>query len=243
MQNLLRENLSEIEKRIARAAQKAGRSVDEIKLVAVSKTHASEVLQAAFEAGVKTFGENKVQEAAEKIEVLGREKIEWHLIGHLQANKARKAVKLFDVVHTLDSIELAERLERICLEENRAELQVLVQIDLANERTKDGISETDLPSLIEFLKTCERLKFVGLMTIPPFYEDVERVRPFFRRLRELRDRIIPGGALSMGMSHDFETAIEEGATMVRVGTAIFGTRENKSIADEETQNLELKTQN
>jgi pyridoxal phosphate enzyme (YggS family) len=128
------------------------------------------------------------------------------------------------VIHTLDSLELAERLERICIEEERSQLSVLVQIDLAGEATKNGVKETDLPNLAAFLQTCERLKFGGLMIIPPFYEDVERVRPFFKRLRELRDEIIPNGELSMGMSHDFETAIEEGATLVRVGTAIFGQR-------------------
>ena len=224
MQNLLRGNLTEIERRIEQAAQRSGRNADEIKLIAVSKTHRSEILKAAIEAGVKTFGENKVQEAAEKIEELGRENLEWHLIGHLQANKARRAVKLFDCIHTLDSIELATRLERICLEENRTGLSVLVQIDLAGEATKNGIKETDLPPLIKFLETCAWLKFDGLMTIPPYDEDIEKVRPFFKRLRELRDEIIPNGALSMGMSHDFETAIEEGATLIRVGTAIFGER-------------------
>ena len=224
MQNLLRENLAEIKTRIERAAQRSGRRADEIKLIAVSKTHPVEILQAAIAVGVKTFGENKVQEAAEKIEKLGRETLEWHLIGHLQANKARRAVKLFDCLHTLDSVELATRLERICLEENRTSLSVLVQIDLGGEATKNGIKETDLPPLIKFLETCERLKFGGLMTIPPYNEDNEKVRPFFKRLRAIRDEVIPNGALSMGMSHDFETAVEEGATFLRVGTAIFGER-------------------
>jgi len=231
MQNLLRGNLATVEKRIEQAALKSGRNAGEIKLVAVSKTHGGEILQAAIEVGVKSFGENKVQEAAEKIEKLGRENLEWHLIGHLQANKARKAVKLFDVIHTLDSIELAERLERICIEENRTSLSVLVQVDLAGEWTKNGVKTTDLPTLTKFLETCERLKFDGLMTIPPYYEDVEKVRPFFKKLRAVRDEIIPHGALSMGMSHDFETAIEEGATLIRVGTAIFGERPKKSAAD------------
>jgi len=226
MQNDLRENLAAVKNRIERAAQKSGRNPSEIKLVAVSKTHPVEILQNAIAAGVAVFGENKVQEAEGKIEIVGREKVEWHLIGHLQSNKARKAVKLFDVIHTLDSIELAERLERICIEENRASISVLAQIDLARETTKNGIAETDLPQLIEFLKTCERLKLRGLMIIPPFFEDAEKVRPYFRQLRELRDEHLPDGALSMGMSHDFEVAIEEGATIVRVGTAIFGERGN-----------------
>lgn len=224
MQNLLRGNLEKIRTRIECAAQRSGRRAEEIKLIAVSKTHPIEILRAALEAGIEIFGENKVQEAGEKIEKMGRENIEWHLIGHLQANKARRAVKLFDVVHTLDSIELAERLERICIEEERSELAVLVQVDLAGETTKNGVQANDLPALIEFLKTCQRLKLAGLMTIPPYNPDVEETRPFFKRLREIRDEAIPNGALSMGMSHDFETAIEEGATLVRVGTAIFGAR-------------------
>jgi pyridoxal phosphate enzyme (YggS family) len=216
--------LAEVRNKIENAANKCGRNPNEIKLVAVSKTHPTEVLQTAITAGATVFGENKVQEAAGKINEIGRETAEWHLIGHLQSNKARRAVQFFDVVHTLDSIELAERLERICVEENRERLSVLVQVDLAREATKNGIKENDLPKIIEFLKTCECLKFDGLMIIPPFYEDVEKVRPFFRRLREIRDRVLPNGELSMGMSHDFETAIEEGATLVRVGTAIFGAR-------------------
>lgn len=221
----LRENFSAIQKRIEDAARKSGRTKDKIKLIAVSKTHSADVLQSAVEAGIKIFGENKVQEAEGKIEILGKKNLEWHLIGNLQSNKARKAVKLFDVVHTLDSIELAERLERICTEENRENLSILVQVDLGKEATKNGIDEKDLPPLIEFLNGCERLKFDGLMTIPPFFDDVEKVRPYFKRLREIRDAHLPNGELSMGMSHDFEIAVEEGATLVRVGTAIFGERE------------------
>ncbi len=228
MQNLLRENLAEVEKRIERAALKCGRNPNDIKLVAVSKTHPANVLQDAITAGANVFGENKVQEAEGKIEELEKENLEWHLIGHLQSNKARKAVKLFDVIHTLDSIELAERLERICIEENRESLSVLIEVRLANEASKSGVGENDLPKLIEFLQTCERLKFDGLMIIPPFFEDAEKVRPFFKRLREIRDRILPNGELSMGMSHDFEIAIEEAATIVRVGTAIFGERKKLS---------------
>ncbi len=225
MGNDLRSNAAEVKSRIGRAAARVGRNASEIKLVAVSKTHPAEMLRAANGAGIAIFGENKVQEAAGKIEVLGRENLEWHLIGHLQSNKARQAARLFDVVHTLDSIELAERLERICIEENRQSLSVLAQVDLGKEATKNGVDEKDLPSLIEFLKSCERLKLDGLMTIPPYFDDVESVRPYFKRLREIRDAHLPSGALSMGMSHDFETAIEEGATIIRVGTAIFGARE------------------
>ena len=224
MENDLRENLAEIKGRIERAARKVGRDSSDIKLIAVSKTHPLEVLQAAIESEITVFGENKVQEAEDKIGVLGRENLEWHLIGHLQSNKARKAARIFDVIHTLDSVELATRLERICLEERRTSLSVLIQVDLALETTKNGVKEADLPELIEYLKTCVRLKLDGLMTIPPYFDDVEKARPFFKRLREIRDEFLPNGELSMGMSHDFETAIEEGATLVRVGTAIFGRR-------------------
>lgn len=203
-----------------------------MKLVAVSKTHPPEVLREAIAAGARLLGENKVQEAEDKVAALGRDAAEWHLIGHLQSNKARKAVQLFDVIHSLDSVELAERLERICIEEGRAELSVLAQVDLSGEETKSGIGEADLSALVKFLKGCERLRFKGLMVLPPFFDDPEATRPFFVRLRDIRDRFAGdgafrggGGELSMGMSHDFEVAIEEGATIVRVGTAVFGARE------------------
>jgi len=224
-------NLHEIRIRIGSAAERAMRSPNEVKLVAVSKTHPPEVLRAAIEAGATALGENKVQEAEGKIDELGRDRAEWHLIGHLQSNKARKAVQLFDVIQSVDSIELAERLERICFEEGRAVLQVLVQVDLAGEETKSGIAEGNVTGLVEFLNGCERLRLDGLMVLPPFFEDAEATRPFFVRLRSIRDRLAAEGffhgrpgELSMGMSHDFETAVEEGATIVRVGTAIFGAR-------------------
>lgn len=218
-------NLSAVRVRIEEAARRAGRDPREIKLVAVSKTHASSVLTEAIAVGVKTLGENKVQEAQDKIPEVGRDKAEWHLIGHLQSNKARKAVQLFDVIESLDSLELAERLERICLEEGRESLSIFIQVDLANEETKSGIPENELPELIEFLKDCKILKLDGLMIVPPYFDETEKVQPYFQRLRSIRDRLLPDGGLSMGMSHDFEVAIEEGATVVRVGTAIFGQRE------------------
>ncbi len=221
----LAQRLGKVREQIRLAAEKADRNANEIKLVAVSKTHLAQAVKAAIEAGANVFGENKVQEAEDKITEVGRETAEWHLIGHLQSNKARKAVKLFDVIHSLDSFELAERLERICLEEGRESLSVLIQIDLAKEATKNGIEEKDLPELVGFLKGCKCLKFDGLMIVPPYFEDLESVRPFFRRLREIRDEICPHGELSMGMSHDFAVAIEEGATIIRVGTAIFGERD------------------
>ena len=224
----LAERLAKVKRQIKLAAEKANRNADQIKLVAVSKTHGAETVKEAIEAGACVFGENKIQEAEAKILEIGREKAEWHLIGHLQSNKARKAVKLFDVIHSIDSLELAERLERICFEEDRSELKVFVQIDLARETTKNGIEEKDLPALVEFLRGSKHLKFDGLMIVPPFFENVEKVRPFFRRLREIRDELVPNGELSMGMSHDFEIAIEEGASVIRVGTAIFGERSYKT---------------
>jgi pyridoxal phosphate enzyme (YggS family) len=217
-------NLGSIRSRIAAAANRASRDVAEIKLIAVSKTHPPNVIREAIAAGVSAFGENKVQEGESKILAIGRNTAEWHLIGHLQSNKARKAVQLFDVIHSVDSKNLAQRLERTCVEDGRESLPVLIQVDLAGEETKSGIAESDLPALIEFLRACERLKLIGLMILPPFFDDPEATRPFFKRLREIRDDLLPGGELSMGMSNDFEVAIEEGATMVRVGTAIFGGR-------------------
>lgn len=232
MQENLRKNLDEVLERIEKATRRAGRRPDDVKLVAVSKTHPPKVLREALAAGITVFGENKVQEAEAKIVEIGRDAAEWHLIGHLQSNKARKAVQLFDVIQSIDSVELAKRLERICIEEERAELPIFVQVDLAGEETKSGISERDLSELVESLTACDRLKFNGLMIVPPYFENTDDVRPFFRRLREIRDGLLSQnafandkGELSMGMSHDFEVAIEEGATVVRVGTAIFGERQ------------------
>ena len=230
---MISENLAAVRSRISAAAESAGRKAVEVKLVAVSKTHPAVTVREAIAAGCSVFGENKVQEGESKILEIGRDDVEWHLIGHLQSNKARKAVQLFDVIHSVDSVELTKRLERICVEEGRAELPVLVQVDLAREETKSGILETELPGLVDLLRTCDRLRFIGLMILPPLFDDPEATRPFFVRLRDIRDRLkgdgafsTGGGELSMGMSHDFEVAIEEGATIVRVGTAIFGQREN-----------------
>jgi pyridoxal phosphate enzyme (YggS family) len=222
-----------VRRRVEECAVKAGRAPEGVTLIAVSKTHPAELLREAVAAGARDFGENRVQEAEGKIEELRGETegVRWHLIGHLQSNKARRAVRLFDLVHTVDSAALAERLERLCADEGRASLDVLVQVDLAGEATKEGAREEELPAVVETLGGCERLRLRGLMTLPPFFEEPERARPYFRRLRELRDELRERGAfggeageLSMGMSHDFETAVEEGATLVRVGTAIFGAR-------------------
>lgn len=225
-------NYQAVLERIENAAVRSGRNPARVKLVAVSKTHPASTVREAIEAGCKIFGENKVQEAESKILEIGRHAAEWHLIGHLQSNKARRAVQLFDVIHSLDSVELAERLERICVEEGRLKLPVLVQVDLAGEETKSGVDESDLSELVDYLGSCQRLSFDGLMILPPLSELPEAARPYFRRLREIRDRLVALhhfknglGELSMGMSHDFEVAIEEGSTMVRVGTAIFGERE------------------
>ena len=215
----LRGRLASVRRRVELSAQAAGRVPAEIKLIAVTKTHPAATVREALGAGLRDFGENRVQEADAKIEQLQDAGARWHLIGHLQANKARRAVKLFDVIHSVDSPSLVARLERLCVEEGRSELPVLAQLDLAQEATKSGAAESELPRL------------VGFMTLPPFCADVELVRPYFRRLRELRDewrarRAFGAGAgeLSMGMTHDFEVAIAEGATMIRVGTALFGAR-------------------
>ncbi len=227
----LRANLTGVQNRISKAALRAGREATEIKLVAVSKTHPASVVNQAIGAGVTFFGENKVQEADDKITEIGRDRAEWHLIGHLQSNKARRAVQLFDVIHSIDSLELAMRLERICVETDRSTLPVFIQVDLGRETTKSGVAEIDLPELVSYLSSCARLRFEGLMILPPYFENPEDARPYFKRLREIRDdlasqRVFANGRgeLSMGMSHDFEIAIEEGATLVRVGTAIFGER-------------------
>jgi pyridoxal phosphate enzyme (YggS family) len=227
----LSERLAEVRRRIEAATLRSNRAPQEVTLIAVSKTHAPPVVMRAVAAGVRDLGENRVQEADAKIVEVGRAAARWHLIGHLQANKARRAVQLFDLIHTVDDPSLARRLDRLCAEEGRASLPVLVQVDLAGEATKSGVSERALPELIEAVRACERLLLTGLMAIPPFFEDAELVRPFFRRLRELGDLCRAKGdfgdgrgELSMGMSHDYPVAIEEGATMVRVGTAIFGER-------------------
>jgi pyridoxal phosphate enzyme (YggS family) len=230
----LRAQAAEVLGRIEGAARRAGRDPAEVKLVAVSKTHpAALVRKAAASAGLKEFGENRVQEAESKIEELKAEApdLRWHLIGHLQPNKARRAARLFDLIHTVDSVALLERLERICAEDGRERLEVLVQVDLAGEASKSGATVEELPALFEVFGRSSRVHCRGLMILPPFFEEVEKVRPFFRRLREVRDEWGARGAfgagageLSMGMSHDYEAAIEEGATLVRVGTAVFGER-------------------
>jgi pyridoxal phosphate enzyme (YggS family) len=227
-----RMRLKDVRARIATAAQRSERSVDEITLVAVSKTHSADVVRQAVDLGVTDLGENRVQEAEGKIETVGRLAARWHLIGHLQSNKARRAVQLFDVIHSLDSSALARKLDRACEQEHREELPILIQVDLGHEPTKFGADEKQLSNLVQSVKECNHLRLIGLMTLPPFFDNPELTRPYFMKLRELRDRYQGEGRfgnrlgeLSMGMTNDFEVAIEEGATMVRVGTAIFGPRQ------------------
>jgi PLP dependent protein len=227
----LRTRLQEVRARIEAAALKSNRRPEEVTLLAVTKTHPAEVIREAIAAGVTELGENRVQEAEGKIPDVGRHAARWHLIGHLQSNKARRAVELFDVIHSLDSVALAQRLDRMCVELSRQELPVMIQVDLGQEATKSGADEAEVAQIVEALKHCERLRLAGLMTLPPYFDDAEQVRPFFRKLRELRDGLSSRrafgdlrGELSMGMTHDYEIAIEEGATIVRVGTAIFGAR-------------------
>jgi pyridoxal phosphate enzyme (YggS family) len=227
----LSERFTNIHERINRAAQRSGRRPDEIRLIAITKSHPGSVIRDALAVGATDFGENRVQEAEPKIIEAGRTSARWHLVGHLQANKVRRAVKLFDVIHSLDSGELAERLDRLCLEEKREEIEALIQVDLGHEITKSGADESEIPQLAERVNALSHVRLIGLMTLPPFFEDPEGARPFFRKLRELRNELARAGAfrenpgeLSMGMTHDFEIAIEEGATMVRIGTALFGSR-------------------
>ena len=234
---LLPERIQGVRQRLDEAARRSHRFPAEITLVAVSKTHPVAAIQTAINAGLMEFGENRVQEAEEKIPLVGRESARWHLIGHLQSNKARRAVELFDVIHSLDSVALAQRLDRICQEVNRESLPVLIQVDLGHEVTKSGVDAGSVPELIKEIQRCSKLQLTGLMILPPFFDELERVRPYFRRLRVLRDQLRAEGAfgngrgeLSMGMTHDFEVAIEEGATMVRVGTAIFGERGRSEVS-------------
>ena len=230
-QEQLAARLTAVRERIAAAANACGRQAEEVRLIAISKTHPASVIRTLIELGATDLGENRVQEAEGKIAEVGRERVRWHLVGHLQANKARRAVNLFEVIHSVDSLDLAQRLDRLCAEEKREKLPVLIQVDLGHEETKSGIDESELTHMVEGLRSLTHLEFFGLMTLPPFFDDTEQSRPFFRRLRELRDELESRGAfgkrkgeLSMGMTHDFEIAIQEGATMVRIGTAIFGER-------------------
>ena len=226
----LRQRLDGIRERINKAAVRAGRNPEEITLVAVSKTFDAASVQRAIEAGVIHLGENYIQEASEKISAIDSPGVKWHMIGHLQSNKARLAVQLFDYIHTIDNVKLVERLDRIAGELHRNP-SVLVQVDLGHEATKAGAEEHMLPEIIATLDNADNLNMIGLMTMPPLFLEAEQTREYFIRLREICDSINSSRPqtsrfkeLSMGMSHDFEVAIEEGATMIRIGTAIFGQR-------------------
>src|SRR4051812_4170278 len=192
----LSQRIARVRRSLTEAAQRANRSLDEITLVAVSKTHPAASIAAAIADGLTDFGENRVQEAEQKIPLLGRRAAKWHLIGHLQSNKARRAVELFDVIHSLDSVALALRLDRICEELNRESLPVLVQVDLGHESTKAGVDEAECGKLVGAMQKCPHLRLHGLMTLPPFFDEAERVRPYFRRLRELRDQLQAQGAFA-----------------------------------------------
>jgi len=226
------ENIIEILRRMSHAAMRAGRQPDAVKLVAVSKTVPVERIQEAMEAGLRVFGENRVQEAREKIAYFrgissGYAGLQWHMIGHLQTNKAKYAVKLFDLIHSVDCRELAQELDRQAAKIGKIQ-HVLVEVKLSPEDSKAGVHEHELPQLLSDIQQCRNIQLDGLMTMPPYDPDPEMARPYFRRLRLIRDDAEKQGfllpELSMGMSHDFTVAIEEGATMVRIGTAIFGGR-------------------
>lgn len=224
-------NLRIVAEQIAAAADSCGRSASEVQLIAVSKTFPVQAILAATATGQLRFGENRVQEAEPKIHALhGVQGIEWHLVGHLQSNKAGRAAALFDVIHSLDSVKLALRLDEACAAAGRV-LRALLQVDLGQEETKFGAGAEVIREIVAAAASLKRIRLDGLMTMPPFFDDPERTRPYFAALRQLRDTLEseqPGclghGHLSMGMSHDFEIAVQEGATMVRIGTAIFGAR-------------------
>jgi PLP dependent protein len=226
----VRENFLRVKERIARAAERAGRRAEEITLIGVSKTHPGSAIREAYEAGVRHFGENRVQEWEGKRAGTEGLAATWHLIGHLQSNKAARAARLFHCVDSVDDVGLAERLDRTRAEAGIiGKLRVLIEVRVAPEETKSGVENTGLLALAERAAELPHLELAGLMCIPPFLEKAEEVRPYFRRLRELRDDVakklgLELPVLSMGMSHDFEVAIEEGATEVRVGTALFGAR-------------------
>jgi len=232
-QTSVRENLLRIQEKMARAAERAGRQAEEITLIGVSKTHPASAIREAYEAGIRHFGENRVQEWEGKRAGTEGLAATWHLIGHLQSNKTARAARLFHSVDSVDDFAIAERLDRVRAEAGiTGRLRALIEVHIAPEETKSGVEMSELAALAERCAELPRLQLAGLMCIPPFLENAEQVRPYFRRLKELRDELtvklgIELPVLSMGMSHDFEVAIAEGATEIRVGTALFGAREAK----------------
>jgi PLP dependent protein len=225
-------NFMRIRERIAAAAEACGRSAGDITLLPVSKSFPKESIVQAIESGAREFGENRIQEAEGKISQFDRSlHLEWHLIGHLQSNKAHRAAELFDFIHSIDNTRIAEKLDQACLDIGKR-MPVLLQVKLGGEETKSGVDPSEIRGLCEAVSNCRNLRLDGLMAIPPFFEDQDKARPYFAQLRELGDELEseqPGCLgqrhLSMGMSHDFEAAIREGATIVRIGTAIFGERQ------------------
>jgi len=224
------DRLTEVRARIDRAARSAGRDPASVTLVAVSKTFPIAAVRQAYEAGQRDFGENRVQEALQKIRATKDLDIRWHLLGHLQTNKARKAAPAFATIQSVDSVELLQKLDAAAAEGGHTP-DLLIQVDLAGEATKFGVPPADVPRLFDAAAVCGAARVVGLMTLPPLPEISEDARPWFRQLRDLRDGWLASGVpaamlrqLSMGMSGDFEVAVAEGATLVRVGTAIFGER-------------------
>ena len=226
----MKERIKEIRNRIEQTAVSCGRKPSDIRLVAVSKTVAPEQVKTAAAAGLLVFGENYIQEAMQKIDAIADSRLTWHFIGHLQSNKAKYAVRYFDLIHSVDSFKLAKEIDKQA--EKRGKMQkILVQINIAEESTKSGIGADEAVSLVSDISRLENLAVKGLMTLPPFFNQPEKVRPYFRNLALIRDQIrtesIPNiemSELSMGMTGDFGVAIEEGATLVRIGTAIFGGR-------------------
>ncbi len=219
------DNFASLRERIAHVAVRAGRHAEEITLIGISKTFSAEQVRAAYQAGVRHFGENRVQEWEAKQPLLADLDATWHLVGHLQSNKAARAARLFHSVDSIDDLELAQKLDRSA----DGSISVLIEVRLSPEETKTGVEVAGLSPLAGAILALPHLNLRGLMCIPPLHEDPNRARPYFRRLRELRDSLSaqiarPLPELSMGMSHDFEIAIEEGATQVRIGTALFGSR-------------------
>jgi pyridoxal phosphate enzyme (YggS family) len=229
--NVLLENIKNIYRKISSAAIRSGRNPFDVTLVAVTKTVDAERIKEAAGLGLRILGENRVQEAQKKIEQCREQcadcRLEWHMIGHLQKNKAKTAVRLFDLIHSIDSIGLAEEVNTCASKDNKVQ-RVLIEVKLSAEESKYGIPGDELMGLIGAVGAMKNLKLEGLMTIPPFFDDPDMARPFFRELRNLRDNAETNGyalpELSMGMTNDFEVAILEGATMVRIGTGIFGER-------------------
>src|SRR5438105_5458965 len=230
--NSISENLERVREQIARAAAKVGRVASDVELVAITKTHPAEQVREAIEAGQNLFGESRIQEARAKIPELPSS-VHWHFVGHLQKNKVRQALPLFEMIHSIDSLELAQDINRVANEEG-LHPRVLLEVNMAGEGSKFGFSSERLRDEMEELLALSRLSILGLMTIPPVAEEAEESRKYFVQLRELRDRLktefrVDLAQLSMGMTQDFPVAIEEGATLVRVGTAIFGERRSRKV--------------